>query len=134
MVIKLPQLIREFFCDTFVITKFRLQSLLYFLALFITFLIIFFYSISLNPSSIIHHYPPLIQSILAFNLTNKFENYLPTSFFKNDNSTNNLTNPSEIAGNDVKRILFWTPFYFLSERLWVWYRSGCLHQSQMSFR
>jgi hypothetical protein len=36
---------------------------------------------------------------------------LPTSFFKNDNSTNNLTNPSEITGNYVKRILFWTPFF-----------------------
>jgi len=44
-------------------------------------------------------------------LTDKFENYLPTTLFKKDNSTsNNLANPSEIR-NDVKRILLWTPFF-----------------------
>jgi alpha-1,3-fucosyltransferase len=112
MVTKVLQFIREFSFPTTVFTKLR-QSLFYSLAMFITVFIIFFYSISHNPSSsIIHHYNPLIQSILAFNLTKKFDNYLPTTLiFKNDNSSNNLANPNEIAGYDMKRILFWTPFF-----------------------
>jgi alpha-1,3-fucosyltransferase len=112
MVIKVLHSFREFFCDiiTFVFSKFRL-SLPYFLVLFITVTIIFFYPILHNPSSTIHHFQPLIQSILAYNLTNKFENSLPTKLYlKIDNSTNNLANPSKIE-NDVKRILLWTPFF-----------------------
>ena len=109
MVIKVQQFTREFSYATTVFTKLRHSLLFYFLVLFITVLIIFVYSVSLNPSSIIHRYHPLIQSILAFNLTDKFEGYLPISLFKNDNGTNNLAVSD--TGSDVKLILFWTPFF-----------------------
>jgi hypothetical protein len=111
MVIKVPHLFRGFSCD--IILRFfeissepsLFSSALHYCHNY------FFYPILHNPSSTIHHYQPLIQSILAYNLTNKFENSLPTNLYlKIDNSTNNLANPSKIE-NDVKRILLWTPFF-----------------------